>query len=553
MKTVIRVLAILVVVAAVGGGGFWLYQTRLAPMADAASDGFSQVVAVQRGDLSASLSVVGELYAVQQEDLYFDRASGTTTLLTLDVEAGHVVQAGQPLATIDPSPYQQALDQAKSDLQEAEEVLADLQTPATELEIAQADLAIARARLNVRQAQEDLDDLLDPDIADLQSDVAGARLDLVEAQADLSDLEADSTTADKLYDLREQEAERSAEYTRLANETYSDAYYQDRLRTAYNVLLDARDAVARAETQAEISLLNARTRVWRAEENLQAAQDALAEAQAGVDDLDLARAKMAIAEAEVALAAAQEKRSELDEGVDAVKLAAARATVDKRRLAVAVAEADLQAATIRAPFAGTVLDTGAEWGDLVNSNSRILTIANLDSLQVRALVDETTIRQIEVGQAAVITFDAFLGQQLRGQVLAVPLQGTLQGGVMVYEVPVLLQGAEELPLLVGMTANVAIQVGQVQDALLVPAMALQNVGGFYQVLVPDRDPQAAPQAVPVEVGLSDGLYTEIVRGLNEGDQVVVQLQASDSTEFGFGAIRGLMGGGQPGGQQPPRQ
>ncbi|MDH7487705.1 MAG: biotin/lipoyl-binding protein, partial [Anaerolineae bacterium] len=335
MKSVMRALIVLAVVIAVGGGGFWLYQTRLAPAAGAATDGFTQVVAVQRGDLSASISVVGELYAVQQEDLYFHRASGTTMLLTLDVEPGYVVEEGQILATIDPSPYQQALDQARSELQEAEEVLADLQTPVTELEIAQADLAVARAQLNLQQAEKDLSDLLNPDIADLQSDVANARLDLMQAQTDLSKLEADSASADELYKLRETEAKRSAEYTRLANETYSDAYYQDRLRVAYNALLDAQDAVLRAETQAEINLLNARQQVRRAEEKLQKAQEALAEAQAGVDELELARARLAVAEAEVALAEAREKRAGLDKGVDAVKLAAAKASVDKKRLAVA--------------------------------------------------------------------------------------------------------------------------------------------------------------------------------------------------------------------------
>ena len=47
---------------------------------------------------------------------------------------------------------------------------------------------------------------------------------------------------------------------------------------------------------------------------------------------------------------------------------------------------------------------------------------------------------------------------------------------------------------------------------------------MYQVLVADpADPAAEPQAVPVEVGLSDGTYTQIVRGLNDGDQVVVQM------------------------------
>ncbi len=137
--------------------------------------------------------------------------------------------------------------------------------------------------------------------------------------------------------------------------------------------------------------------------------------------------------------------------------------------------------------------------------------------------------------------------------LSVPLQGELQGDVMVYDVPISLQGAEELPLLVGMTANAEIEIGEVKNALLVPTMALQNYGGFYQVLVANSsDPEAEPEAVPVEIGLSNGIYTEIVRGLNLGDQVVATLSGTDSTTD-FRAMRQLMegAGGGPGGGRPP--
>jgi HlyD family secretion protein len=191
-------------------------------------------------------------------------------------------------------------------------------------------------------------------------------------------------------------------------------------------------------------------------------------------------------------------------------------------------------------------------GDQVTANSTILTLANLKTTQVVASVDETTIRQVSEGQTATITFDAFPGQSFTGKVLSVPLQGTLQGGVMVYQVPISLVGAEKLPLLVGMTSNVKIAVGQAENALLVPAMALQKANGLYEVLVPNTtDPAGQPEAVPVEVGLSDGSYTQIVSGLNDGDKVVVQMAAAQSnTNFrGFGDIGG--GGPPPDAQRRP--
>jgi hypothetical protein len=80
----------------------------------------------------------------------------------------------------------------------------------------------------------------------------------------------------------------------------------------------------------------------------------------------------------------------------------------------------------------------------------------------------------------------------------------------------------------------------VENALLVPAMAIQRVSGLNQVLVPNAsDPTAAPQAVPVEVGLSDGVNTQIVKGLNAGDKVVVQMTASQSNQFNFRGIGGI--------------
>jgi multidrug efflux pump subunit AcrA (membrane-fusion protein) len=555
MKRIVQALVVILLLVAVVAGGYWYYKNHNASSTAAAtSASLTQVVTAQRGNLSANISVVGELDAVQSADLAFEHMSDTAKLQSLVVKAGNTVKAGQVLATIDPKPYQQVLDQANSDLQAAQVKLADLETPVTALDIAKADLDIATAQYQRQEALDALATLEQPDMAQLKANVADAQSALAQAQASV--VAAKSTTAaqDQLTKLRDAESQLTVEHGRLANETYSDAFYQDRRQTAYNKMMDAVDARVTAEVQPQVNALKAQVQVRTAQQTLADAQKALADAQAGARAstdaaLALAKAQLAVKDADVALATAQDARAKLDEGTDAVTLAAAQADVDKKQLAVTDAEMALAGTRLTAPFDGTVLQTNVAVGDVVASNTPILTVANLNDLQVLASVDETTIRRVSAGQPAQITFDAVPGQTLQGKVGDVPLQGTLQGGVMVYQVPISLVGADKLPLLVGMTANVKIAVGQAENALLIPAMALQKANGMYQVLVPNTaDPAGQPEAVPVEVGLSDGTYTQIVRGLNEGDDVLVQLSAAQSntnTNFrgGGGGFIGIPFGG----------
>lgn len=542
MKTVIRVFLIALVVIALGAVGYRWYQNRIAAAATADTGDFTQVVAVQRGDISASVSVVGALESLRQATLSFDRLTEATDLLSLDVAAGNTVSATQTLAAVDPAPYQQALDQAKSSLADAEATLADLQTPATALDIAKADLAVAQSELKLEQARDALQTLTSPDLDALNAKVADAELSLSQAQLSQSKTEDDTALAEQIDTLRDREADLSAEQTRLANESYSDQYYQDRLQLATNALLDTQDSRITAELNAQISPLQAQMQVRQAGKALADAREALADAKAGADSLELAAAQQAVAQAEADLEQAKENRADLNDGPDAVALATAQANVEKQRLAVADTQTDLDAAILVAPFAGTVLETYVAASDRIDAGAQILTLADMSALQVVASVDETTIRQISVGQKATITFDAFPTQTFRGEITAVPLQGALQGGVMIYDVKISLQGAEKLPLLVGMTANITINTGEAANVLLVPTMAVQTVNGLAQVLVPTGSDPANPTSTPVEVGLSNGTYTQIVRGLNEGDQVVIQLSNS-SNNSGFGNIRQMLGSG----------
>ena len=559
MKKIIRWALGVLVLAAVGVGGYWYYQSHVVSAATTTSgQTYAQIVEVTQGNMAATASVVGQLEADQSVSLAFEKMSDTANLLTLAVQAGNVVTKGQVLATIDSMSYQQALDQANSDLLAAKETLADLKTLATALEIAQADVAVSKAKVALQTAQDALDDLINPDMPSLESAVASAKSALATAQANVLAQEQDAAAKTQLDQLIYAESTPTAEYTRLAAETYSDALYQDRLNLAYNKMMDTQDARVTNQLNSQSGALQAQMTLRIGQATLADAQEALAEAKAGGDKLQVATAKVAVNQAKVDLQAAQEARQDLDEGADATEVATAQAAVDKAQLAVSEAEDALAGTLLVASFDGTILETNAVAGDPVSADTTVLTLANLDTLQVAASVDETAIRQVKAGQTAAITFDAFPGQSFTGQVLSIPLQGTLEGGVMVYTVPVSLTGAEKLALRVGMTANVEIKVADITDALLLPTIALQQSNGQYQVLVSTTDdPNGATQAVTVEVGLNDGTYTQILKGLSVGDKVVEQVKSTTSDnnqQMGPGGMD--MGGGGPpappsGGGAPP--
>jgi RND family efflux transporter MFP subunit len=527
-------LLMVVLLAVAAGGGYWLYANGQTPKAaTAASAGYTQVTDVKQGNLSTTLSVVGQLEAVQQADLAFERMSGTAKLLKLEVKAGSVVTVGQVLASIDAAPYQQALDQARSDLQASQESLSELKTPATTLAKTKADAAVAKAQVALEQAKHDLADLQAPDLAALRNGVVVAQdnLELATLQQNLADHDATAKSErDLIYAVGWHERKINDLQNLVASGKASPEQIKA-LATEQDALVRARSDLAVGQVRRQVSLQTAAAKVETAKVALATAQDALAAGEAGGDKLAVAQAQLAVQSAEVDLSTVTDSRTTLVAGADAATLAAAQADVDKKQLALDNAVAALAGTKLTAPFSGTVLQTKVTAGNLIGSGTSILTLADLKSLQVAAAVDETTIKRVSSGQTAQVTFDALVGQTLRGQVGEVPLQGALQGGIMVYTVDISLSGADKLPLLVGMTANVKIATGQAQNALLVPTMAVLRGSSGYQVMAPNpADPTGAPTAVTVEIGLSDGVNTQITKGLNLGDKVLVQL-ASTTTNI----------------------
>lgn len=546
----LRRAVLLALIIGLAAAGLWYYRGRSATGQAAPAALPMQVVEAKQGNLRVSLTVVGELDAVQRQDMTFSRMKGSAALAKLNVKTGDGVHAGDALAAIDPAPYQQSLDQARSDLQSAQERLADLTTPASALDLAKAELAVAKAEANVEQTTYDLSQVQAPDLTRLRKAVQDAQdavtlAELQQAQTEHNALAKNER--DLLYAV-DWHQRRINELQALVDQGQANLEQTQALAKERETLGATQSDLARVQASRQLALQATAADTAQAKAALADAQDALAKAQAGGDALALAKARLAVQDAQVTLATAKDNRDTLTAGPDAVTLTTAKADVDRKKLAVADAEAALAGATLTAPFDGTILRVNTAAGNLVGANTTVLSLANLNNLNVLASVDETSIRRVQTGQDVQITFDAFAGQTLRGKVLSVPLQGELQGNVMVYEVPISLQGGESLPLLVGMTANAQIQTGQANNAVLIPSIAVQEVGGKSQVLVPNpADAQGPPQVVDVQTGLSDGTNTQIVSGLSAGEKVLVRYTSTQTTnqnrnQGGFGIFSSILGG-----------
>jgi len=207
-------------------------------------------------------------------------------------------------------------------------------------------------------------------------------------------------------------------------------------------------------------------------------------------NLTQAEANLGVAQAQLETATAQLKRSEAlfqsqsitQAGLDSARLAGATA-----QAAVATAQANLQTAKdamqdthVRAPINGTVLELDAVLGTVISSPTNdvgggtvILKMANLDTVQVSALVDETDVGKVQPALPVTISVDAFPHRTFDGMVLKIEPQAQVSQNVTMFPVEVNIPNPEHV-LKPGMNTEVEIHIGQRQGVLAVPNAALRT-------------------------------------------------------------------------------
>jgi HlyD family secretion protein len=216
-------------------------------------------------------------------------------------------------------------------------------------------------------------------------------------------------------------------------------------------------------------------------------------------------------------------------GVDLAKLKQARAQVQEAEASLKQLEEQLGYTTILAPMDGVILSRDVEIGDAVSSilvlgstATLLMTEGDVNEVYVDGKVDEADIAHVYMGQVARIKVESFRDRTFNGKVTKISPMGVEKDNVTTFEVRVSINNpGGELKAL--MTANAEILLDEHKGVLTVPenAVSYDNQKNA-SVQVPDRKQKDGMRKVAVTVGLSNGSVTEIVSGLSEGQQVVLE-------------------------------
>jgi HlyD family secretion protein len=265
-----------------------------------------------------------------------------------------------------------------------------------------------------------------------------------------------------------------------------------------------------------------------------------AELRASVEQRNMRTEAIAIAQAELRMAEASVEN--------------AKAVVEQRQAALEQAKLDLERTLIRSPIDGVVIKRDVNPGQTVAVTMEAKTLfkiaQDLSEMEVRGRIDEADVGRLEVGQAARFTVDAYPDRVFTGRVLQIRKAPETQQNVVTYTAIVSAPNPDLL-LLPGMTAVLRILVSDTGDTLKVPNQALRfrptpskagerdavpsSGQGSATVWIPG--PDGGPVAVPVVLGVSDDVSTQIVAGPLESGQPVIVGIATPQSRIGALGLR----------------
>lgn len=303
---------------------------------------------------------------------------------------------------------------------------------------------------------------------------------------------------------------------------------------------DISQGQARVE-QAQATVAQAETRLNLANERVERNRYLQQQGAVSQDTLDevlneAATAQAGVEQSQAALREAQRALDLLEVGSRAEQIASAEAQLQEAIASLEAATVRLEDTYVRAPFSGVVTQRFATEGAFVAPTTSASTassatssaiIALAEGLEVLAEVPEVDISQIRPGQKVEIVADAYPDEVFEGRVRLIAPEAVVEQNVTSFQVRIeLLTGTDKL--LSQMNVDVEFIGDQLDNALVVPTVAIVTQDGETGVLVPDQDNRIRFQ--PVTLGPAVGNETQILDGVAEGDRIFIDLPPGQSLE-----------------------
>jgi HlyD family secretion protein len=211
------------------------------------------------------------------------------------------------------------------------------------------------------------------------------------------------------------------------------------------------------------------------------------------------------------------------------KIAQSQGQLSRDRANLKQLEEQLSYTDIQSPIDGVVLSRDVEMGDAVSSilvlgssATLVMTLGDTSQVYVKGKVDESDIGKVYLGQPARIKVESFKDKTFNGVVTKISPMGVEKDNVTTFEVRVSINnpGGE---LKAEMTANAEIILEEHKNVLQIPEGAvIYDKDKKASVEVPDPHAKEGKKKMAVNIGISNGAKTELLSGLKEGDQVVLQ-------------------------------
>ena len=322
------------------------------------------------------------------------------------------------------------------------------------------------------------------------------------------------------------------------------------IETAQADLLDTESALSDLTLTAESDIQLADQEIELAEARLTEAEESLADLLADPDPVDTMVKQTAVRLARESLAEAEATLEDYN-AVDQLEIELRQAELVSARATLETAIADLERATLRAPFDGIVVAVNIEPDQQINANTQAIEIADPSIVEVSGSVDEIDVLFLQVGAQAYVTLEALTNQALPGTVSSIAIIGASQQGVVTYPVTIRVDSSEIGQVPEGLSATAQVIIRERNDVALIPLQALYGTVQAPTVKVVSGNDIIERE---VSLGISDDFWIVVEEGLDEGETISMEVVGSGTSQFGgigatFRAVGGFGGTrGRPPGQ-----